>query len=169
MLSVIVLSAGCASNNKTNFKAGSAEHKQFLNKHERGFVDLLTRDVGYAVYLVNIPDKGKTYVTTKELYSEFENYPVGFKLYSNGSKLGTDDNVFSIIEEKGAKVLAPNPSIFSLPGKGIELNQSVSYPLNRTSLSKLLSVAENRRRNLSKLSVEKLKIYNNYSFPTFIQ
>lgn len=169
LLSVIVISAGCASNNKTNFKPGSVEHKQFLKKHERGIVELLTRDALYGIYLVDIPDKGKTYLTIKDLYSKFEDYPVGVKLYSNGSKLGADDAVFSIVEENGIKVLEPNPSIFSLPEKGSELKQSVYYPLNRTSLSKLLSVAENRRRNLSELSVENQKIYNNYSFPTFIQ
>jgi hypothetical protein len=168
-LCAIAISVGCVSNNKTTFKPGSAEHKQFLKKHERNYVDLLTRDVGYGVYLVSIPNKGSAYVTVKELYSKFESYPVGVKLYSKGSILGDDDNVFLIIEEKGIKVLAPNPSIFSPPGKEREHNQNVYYALNRASLSKLLSVAENRRRNLSKLSVEDRKIYNNYSFPTSIQ
>ena len=164
ILMMSIIFTGCANTKTTNAKFSSSNSKQTAKNLDKPVVDLLTRSFKYGVYFISTPNKSTSVVTTNQLYSKFKSYPVGTTVTVEDSQLGSNNILLTIAQEKGSNVLVPNPLIFAKSKKPIK-----SYPMNKTSLSKLLTIAENRRRNTSKLSSEHKKIYNSNLFPKYIQ
>jgi len=164
VLSLAVILSGCAATKTEKLEVGSKEHTAFKKSTMQSAVKLLTRNFRYGTYRVNEPNKPVNYIVRAELFAKIKTYPHLTTVALEEANLGTGDVLVTILEENGVKSLKPNSMI--LKSKN---NENTRYEINATSLIKLFTVGENRRRLPEKLNEDLLKIYNEMSFPQVIE